>query len=74
LPNADPFEDIHVLLENWIRFVRESGCDDFVNAGCPRCVRDQPRVDAVAGNYSQSVWFPHDRSLPKRPEQKSFNT
>jgi hypothetical protein len=59
LPDAHPFEDIHLLLENWIRFVCESGSDDFVNAGFPRCIRHQLRVDAVASNYSERLWRLH---------------
>jgi hypothetical protein len=55
LPDAHPLEDIHVSLENWISFVRESGSDDFFNAGSTRSIGEQSRVNAVAGNYSQGV-------------------
>jgi len=51
LPYAHPFENIHVLLENWICFVLESGSDDISYAGFSSCVCDQSRVNAVAGNY-----------------------
>jgi hypothetical protein len=55
LPDVHPLEDIHVSLENWISFVRESGSDDFVNAASTRSIGEQSRVNAVAGNYSQGV-------------------
>ena len=55
MPNAHPFQDINVLLQNWISFVRESGSDDFFNAGSTRSIGEQSRVNAVAGNYSQGV-------------------
>jgi hypothetical protein len=55
LPDAHPLEDIHVSLENWISFIRESGSDDFFNAGSTRSIGEQSRVNAVAGNYSQGV-------------------
>jgi hypothetical protein len=55
LPDAHPLEDIHVLFENWISFVSESGSDDFFNPGSTRSIGDQSRVNAVAGNYSQGM-------------------
>jgi hypothetical protein len=55
LPDAHPLEDIHVSLENWISFVREGGSYDFFNPGPTRSIREQSRVNAVAGNYSQGV-------------------
>ena len=55
LPDAHPFEDIHVSFENWISCVRESSSDDLFNAGSTRSIGEQSRVNAVAGNYSQGV-------------------
>jgi hypothetical protein len=55
LPNAHPLEDIHVSLEIWISFVRESGSDDFFNIGSTRSIGEQSRINAVAGNYTESV-------------------
>jgi hypothetical protein len=55
LPDAHPLENIHVSLENWISFVRESGSDDFFNTGSTRSIGEQSRVNAVTGNYSQGV-------------------
>jgi hypothetical protein len=55
LPDAHPLEDIHVSLENWISFVREGGSDHFFNAGSTRSIGEQSRVNAVAGDNSQSV-------------------
>jgi len=55
LSDAHPLERIYVLVENWICFVGESGSDDFSYAGFSRCVCDQSRVNAVAGNYSERL-------------------
>ena len=55
LSDAHPLEDIHMSLENWIRFVRECGSDDFFYAGSTRSIGEQSRVNAVAGNYAQGV-------------------
>jgi hypothetical protein len=37
LPNAHPLEYVHVLLEDGIGFAGESGSDDSLHAGLPRC-------------------------------------
>jgi hypothetical protein len=63
LPNTHPLEDIHLLLKNWIRLPRESGSNDFFDPSFPRLVRGQARVNAIAGNYSQSIWNIHRNSL-----------
>ena len=65
LPDAHPLEDIHVSFENWISFVRESGSDDFFNAGSTGSIGEQSRVNAVAGNYSQGV--SRGKSLIEQP-------
>jgi hypothetical protein len=44
-----------VLLECRIRLIRESGSDDFFNAGSARSIGEQSRVNAVAGDYPQGV-------------------
>jgi hypothetical protein len=44
-----------MVLECGIGLARESGSDDFFNAGSTRSIGEQSRVNAVAGNYSQGV-------------------
>ena len=44
-----------MLLECRIGLARESGRDDFFNAGFTRSIGEQSRVNAIAGNYSQGV-------------------
>jgi hypothetical protein len=55
LPKADPFDQLNMLLDSRIGLAGESGSDDFFNASFSRCVREQPRVNAVASNNCQSV-------------------
>jgi hypothetical protein len=55
LPNAHPLEDIHVSLEDRIGFVCERSRYDLCNIGFARCIREQSRIYAVAGNDAESV-------------------
>jgi hypothetical protein len=56
LPDAHPLEHIDVLLENRIRFVAESGSDDYFDAGSSCTIGQQLRIHAVAGDDSQNFW------------------
>ena len=56
LANTHPFEDVHLMLENWIGFIRESSSDDFFNTGLAGCGSEQSRVNAVTGDDAQDMW------------------
>jgi hypothetical protein len=74
LPDAHPFEQIDVLLENGISFVRKGGGYDFFDTGSTRAFGEQSRVNAVAGNDSQVAWNIHRIAChSERSEAESKN-